>query len=1159
MPKDLIRSIFRRGEESEIIRKLEELGFVRGGTGGDAVDVDFTPAGSIEATNVQAAIEEVAAEAASGGIPDGDKGDIVVTDSGATWTFDPSVVTAAGRALIDDANAGAQRTTLGLGTAALAATGDFDAAGDADAAQAAAEATAAAALSAHEADTTTHGISAFGAALVDDADAAAARATLGLGTAATQNTGAFDAAGAAAAAYAAAAADLATHEADTTTHGISAYGASLVDDVDAAAARTTLGLGTLATQSGTFSGTHSGTSSGTNTGDQTLGSLGGQPLDAELTAIAGLTSAADKGIQFTGSGTAGTFDLTAAAKTVLDDATVAAMVDTLGGASSTGTGGLVRATSPTLVTPALGTPTALVGTNITGTAAGLTAGTVTTNANLTGPVTSVGNATTIADAELAAIAGLTSAADRLPYFTGSGTASLATFTAAARTVLDDATVADMVNTLGGASSTGTGGIARATSPTFVTPTLGAASATSLALTSGTVTNVPTPSASTDAANKAYVDNAIAGLKWKAVVRAATTAPGTLASSFENGDTVDGVTLATGDRILIKDQSAGAENGIYTVNASGAPTRATDADSGAELVGATVVVTTGTANADKAFVCTNDSITIGSTAVVFVNFASTLTGALLAANNLSDLANAATAVNNLGGATSTGTGGLVRASSPTLVTPNLGTPSTLVATNATGTAAGLTAGTVTTNANLTGPVTSVGNATTIADAELAALAGLTSAADSLPYFTGSGTAALATFTSAGRALVDDADATAQRSTLGLGTAATQAANATPTASNVPIANGSGKLAAGWLTEVLALADLSDVTAKTGTGTTVVMSVGGTLTGGTTIQGGALLNCLADSISGPFNGLAVLEFDDADGDEVNFFRMLAAGSGDPAVELGCEGDDGDIWIRLAPKGGGRVMFRLDSVERQAVDVGISGETQNLVGHFVFPTGGTDAPDIDDFQNSKHNHQDDVGGGTLERDALEVWPGSYQSHFPAGTTNWEAWQVPGVLTNTALGNSALAANILYAYPFPAVGDRSIPTIDRLGVEIVTGSSGNIRVGIYEAGAASTGYYPTTLVVESGALSSTSTGVVAASISQALTPGKLYWMAFLTDATPTVRQINNQGQAMLGFPSTGGTAPHWGCTVSQTYGTMPSTFPSSAALQTGAPRPVGLLRYAA
>lgn len=62
----------------------------------------------------------------------------------------------------------------------------------------------------------------------------------------------------------------------------------------------------------------------------------------------------------------------------------------------TGSGALVFATSPTLVTPALGTPSALVGTNITGTASGLTAGTVTTNANLTGPITSTGNATAVA-------------------------------------------------------------------------------------------------------------------------------------------------------------------------------------------------------------------------------------------------------------------------------------------------------------------------------------------------------------------------------------------------------------------------------------------------------------------------------------------------------------------------------------------------------------------------------------------------------------------------------------------------------------------------------------------------------------------------------------------------------------------------------------------
>ena len=120
--------------------------------------------------------------------------------------------------------------------------------------------------------------------------------------------------------------------------------------------------------------------------------------------------------------------------------------------------------------------------------------------------------------------------------------------------------------------------------------------------------------------KAYVDAIGQGLRWKAPVRAATTANGTLATAFENGDTIDGVTLVTGDRILLKDQSSASENGIYTVNASGAPTRATDADAGAEVLGMVVDVLEGTVNADTAYVCTNNgTITLGSTSLVFVDF------------------------------------------------------------------------------------------------------------------------------------------------------------------------------------------------------------------------------------------------------------------------------------------------------------------------------------------------------------------------------------------------------------------------------------------------------------------------------------------------------------------------------------------------------------
>ncbi len=117
---------------------------------------------------------------------------------------------------------------------------------------------------------------------------------------------------------------------------------------------------------------------------------------------------------------------------------------------------------------------------------------------------------------------------------------------------------------------------------------------------------------------AYTDTVVNGRSWKNAVRVATTAPGTLATSFENGDTVDGVTLATGDRILIKDQASATENGFYIVAASGAPSRSSDADTGAELVDASCYVSEGSTNADLQFTCTtNAPIVLGVTNLTFV--------------------------------------------------------------------------------------------------------------------------------------------------------------------------------------------------------------------------------------------------------------------------------------------------------------------------------------------------------------------------------------------------------------------------------------------------------------------------------------------------------------------------------------------------------------
>jgi hypothetical protein len=143
----------------------------------------------------------------------------------------------------------------------------------------------------------------------------------------------------------------------------------------------------------------------------------------------------------------------------------------------------------------------------------------------------------------------------------------------------------------------------------------------IAMGTNKITGLGTPTDGTDAATKNYVDSAAQGIDWKASVRAATTAAVTLASDLENGDTLDGVTLATGDRVLVKNQSTGSENGIYVVKSSGAPDRSTDADAGSELTSNfAVFVEEGTVNADQGYTLTNNgSITIGTTALTFTQF------------------------------------------------------------------------------------------------------------------------------------------------------------------------------------------------------------------------------------------------------------------------------------------------------------------------------------------------------------------------------------------------------------------------------------------------------------------------------------------------------------------------------------------------------------
>jgi len=202
------------------------------------------------------------------------------------------------------------------------------------------------------------------------------------------------------------------------------------------------------------------------------------------------------------------------------------------------------------------------------------------------------------DAELAAIAGLTSAADKGIQFTGSGTAAVFDLTTAGKALLDDADATTQRTTLG-------------------LGTIATQNANNVALTGGTITGLGDPSSSSEAATKNYVDNLVTGLRTRVIARVASTANVAIATALENGDTLDGVTLVTGNRVLLKDQSTASQNGLYIVVASGAASRDTEFDIISEIAGQLILVSEGTTHADDLFLCTTDaSATLGSSAITY---------------------------------------------------------------------------------------------------------------------------------------------------------------------------------------------------------------------------------------------------------------------------------------------------------------------------------------------------------------------------------------------------------------------------------------------------------------------------------------------------------------------------------------------------------------
>ena len=326
-----------------------------------------------------------------------------------------------------------------------------------------------------------------------------------------------------------------------------------------------------------------------------------------------------------------------------------------------------------------------------------------------------------------------------------------------------------------------------------------------------ITGLALATQSTDAASKAYVDAVKTGLDVKDSVRVTTPGSNITLSGLQ---TLDGISLSADDRVLVKDQNTASENGIYLAK-SGSWVRASDANENSEVTSGLFTFTEeGSLNGSAGFVLTTSgSITVGSTGLAFSQFsgagnitgsggiqksgadlsldiksnggivlesgevgvnlgASSITGTLAISDGGTGATSAAAARSNLGLAIGTNTqahsdilddiAGVSQAankgvffdSASTAATFDLTAAGRALLDDADATAQRATLGLV------------IGTNVQAADSELSALASVTSAANKVPFFTGSGTASVADLTAFARTLLDDSDAATARGTLGV---------------------------------------------------------------------------------------------------------------------------------------------------------------------------------------------------------------------------------------------------------------------------------------------------------------------------------------------------------------------------------------------------------